>query len=66
VQKHDVTARLQRILSNEGIRTAVLRASVDTSKRGAWHARQIKEGVQVVLSHPKLVETGLDYVEYRN
>ena len=30
-QKHDVTARLQRILSNEGIRTAVLRASVDTS-----------------------------------
>src|SRR4030081_1842371 len=25
-QKHDVTARLQRILSNEGIHTAVLRA----------------------------------------
>ncbi len=59
-QKHDVTARLERILSNEGIRTAVLRASVDTSKREAWYARQIKEGVQVVISHPKLVETGLD------
>jgi len=62
-QKHDVTARLQRILTNEGIRSAVLRASVDTSKREAWYARQIKEGVQVVISHPKLVETGLDYVE---
>jgi superfamily II DNA or RNA helicase len=63
-QKHDVTARLQKILSNEGIRTAVLRASVDTSKREAWYARQIKEGVQVVISHPKLVETGLDLLDF--
>ncbi len=63
-QKHDVTARLQRILSTEGIRTAVLRASVDTSKREAWYARQIKDGVQVVISHPKLVETGLDLLDF--
>jgi hypothetical protein len=63
-QKHDVTARLQRILTNEGIRTAVLRASIDTSKREAWYARQIKEGVQVVISHPKLVETGLDLLDF--
>ncbi|HZC21854.1 MAG TPA: helicase-related protein, partial [Candidatus Binatia bacterium] len=63
-QKHDVTGRLQRILSNEGIRTAVLRSSVDTSKREAWYARQIKEGVQVVVSHPKLVETGLDLLDF--
>ena len=63
-QKHDVTARLLRILNDEGIRTAVLRASVDTSKREAWYARQIKEGVQVVISHPKLVETGLDLLDF--
>jgi len=63
-QKHDVTARLRRILTNEGICTAVLRASVDTSKREAWYARQIKEGVQVVISHPKLVETGLDLLDF--
>src|SRR5438309_2207710 len=62
--KHDVTARLQRILGNEGIRTAVLRASVDTSKREAWYARQIKNGIQVVISHPKLVETGLDLLDF--
>jgi superfamily II DNA or RNA helicase len=42
-RKHDVTARLERILNHEGIRTAVLRASVDTSKREAWYARQVKE-----------------------
>jgi len=63
-QKHDVTARLQRILSNEGLRTAVLRASVDTSKREAWYARQVKDGVQVVICHPKLVETGLDLLDF--
>ena len=63
-QKHDVTARLHRILTNEGIRTAVLRASVDTSKREAWYARKIREGVQVVISHPKLVETGLDLLDF--
>jgi superfamily II DNA or RNA helicase len=63
-QKHDVTARLHRILSNEGIRTTVLRATVDTSKREAWYARQIKEGIQVVISHPKLVETGLDLLDF--
>jgi superfamily II DNA or RNA helicase len=63
-QKHDVTARLQRILSNEGLRTAVLRASVDTSKREAWYARQVKDGVHVVICHPKLVETGLDLQDF--
>ena len=63
-RKHDVTGRLERILSNEGIRTAGLRANVDTSKREAWYARQIKDGVQVVICHPKLVETGLDLLDF--
>lgn len=63
-QKRDVTARLERILTNEGIRVAVLRASVDTSRREAWYARHVKEGVEVVISHPKLVETGLDLLDF--
>jgi superfamily II DNA or RNA helicase len=63
-QKHDVPGRLERILTSEGIRTSVLRSSVDTSKRETWYARQIKDGVQVVVSHPKLVETGLDLLDF--
>lgn len=63
-QKHDVTRRLERILTGEGIRTAVLRSNIDTSKRETWYARQIKQGVQVVISHPKLVETGLDLLDF--
>jgi superfamily II DNA or RNA helicase len=63
-QKHDVTARLRQILEKEGIRTAVLKASVDTSKREAWYIKQVKDGVQVVIAHPKLVETGLDLLDF--
>ena len=61
---HVLTLKDSRILDNEGIHTAVLRASVDTSKREAWYARQIKDGVQVVICHPKLVETGLDLLDF--
>ncbi|MBV9438130.1 MAG: DEAD/DEAH box helicase [Acidobacteria bacterium] len=59
-QKRDVLARLERILRDAGISCAVMRASVDTSKREAWYQRRIKEGVEVFIAHPRLVETGLD------
>jgi hypothetical protein len=63
-QRHDTTARLQQILARESIRTAVLRSNVGAEKREAWYARQVKQGVQVVLCHPKLVETGLDLLDF--
>jgi len=63
-RKHDVTARLEKILQDEGIRTAVLRANVPTSKREAWYARQVKQGIQAIICHPKLVETGLDLLDF--
>jgi hypothetical protein len=61
---HDVTARISEVLSRAGIRTAVLKASVPTTQREAWYARKVAEGVQVVISHPKLVETGLDLLDF--
>jgi superfamily II DNA or RNA helicase len=63
-RKHDVTARLEAILQREGIRTAILRANVPTEKREAWYAKRSTEGVSVVIAHPKLVETGLDLLEF--
>jgi hypothetical protein len=59
-QKRDVTARLERILREEGISCAIMRSNIDTAKREAWYERRLKEGVQVFIAHPKLVETGLD------
>ena len=59
-QKRDVNSRLERILRDEGISCAVMRSNIDTTKREAWYERRLKEGVQVFIAHPKLVETGLD------
>ncbi len=58
--EHDVPERLEQVLRQAGIRVAVLRASVPTLKREQWYEKQIRDGVEVVLGHPKLVETGLD------
>ncbi len=59
-QKRDVTRRLERILANEGIRVAVLTTEVAPELREAWYERQLRAGVQVVIGHPRLVQTGLD------
>ena len=60
----DVTTRLESVLRQEGLRVAVLRSSVPTDKREDWYERQLKAGIDVVLCHPKLVETGLDLLAF--
>jgi hypothetical protein len=56
--------RLEAVLRQEGIRVAVLRSSVATDKREDWYDRQLKAGVEVVICHPRLVETGLDLLAF--
>jgi hypothetical protein len=63
-QKRDVTRRLERILTNEGIRAAILTTDVPPETREAWYDRQLRGGVQAVVCHPKLVQTGLDLIEF--
>jgi len=63
-QKRDVTRRLERILSNEGIRVAVLTTDVPPETREGWYERQLRGGVQAVICHPKLVQTGLDLIDF--
>ncbi len=62
--KYDVTARLEKLLGREGIRVGLLRATVPTHKREAWYREQLKRGIDVAICHPKLVETGLDLLEF--
>ena len=62
--QRDVTARIAMVLEQAGIRVAVLRSSVTTDKRELWYEKQLKEGVEVVVCHPKLVETGLDLLSF--
>lgn len=63
--KHDLLGRLSRLLQDHGYRTAVLRRdTVPVEGREAWIDDQVKRGAQVLLCHPKLVETGLDLLAF--
>jgi hypothetical protein len=55
----DVAARLLGLLRKEGLHTEILRQSVDRRRREEWIERKGPE-LDVCLSHPELVETGLD------
>lgn len=56
--------RLQMLLEENGIKTAVLESSVAGPKREAWIQEREKEGVQVLLTNPILVSTGLDLLGF--
>lgn len=60
----DTTSRLKVLLEQEGLKVAVLRASVDTSRREDWIAEQLDRGIDVLLTNPELVKTGLDLLEF--
>ena len=60
----DTTARLKSILEREGFKVAVLRASVDAAQREDWLMEQVDRGVDVIITNPELVKTGLDMLEF--
>jgi len=63
-RKRDVTRRLLELLRNEGIRAEVLTAETPPEQREAWYERQLPNGMQVCICHPKLVQTGLDLLTF--
>jgi hypothetical protein len=63
--RKDVVSRLESLVRKEGYRTAVLRQdSVDLADRESWVRDRVREGVDVVISNPELVKTGLDLLEF--
>ena len=60
----DTTTRLKGLLTQAGFKTAVLRASIDTSRREDWIFDQVDRGVEVLVTNPDLVKTGLDLLEF--
>ncbi|MGH9396696.1 MAG: hypothetical protein ACRD18_07575 [Terriglobia bacterium] len=56
----DVTRRLERILQREGVRVVVLTSVVKPELREAWYERQLRQGMQVCIAHPRLVSLGPD------
>jgi superfamily II DNA or RNA helicase len=63
-QKRDVTQRWKQLLVREGVRVEVLTTDVPPEAREAWYERQLRNGMQVCICHPKLVQTGLDLLAF--
>jgi SNF2 family DNA or RNA helicase len=60
----DTMSRLKRLLDEQAFKVAVLRASVETSRREDWIAEQLDRGIDVLITNPDLVKTGLDLLEF--
>ena len=62
---HPVTERLRRVIANAGFKVRVLNADqVPTRSRSAWIAENAP-GVDVMISHPEVVSTGLTLFDPR-
>lgn len=64
LRKRDTTSRLKMLLEQEGFKVEVLRANVDASRREDWIAEQLDRGIDVLITNPELVKTGLDLLEF--
>ena len=61
----DITGRMDDILTRHGFRVAVMKADVvDPKRREAWVADKVKQGIDVLICHPRLVQTGLDLIDF--
>ena len=61
----DITGRMDDILTRHGFRVAVMKAdAVKPEKREAWVADRVSKGLDVLICHPRLVQTGLDLIDF--
>ncbi|MDE2861566.1 MAG: hypothetical protein OXP10_01280 [Chloroflexota bacterium] len=61
----DITGRMEDILTRHGFRVAVMKAdAVEPKRREAWVADKVKQGIDVMVCHPRLVQTGLDLTDF--
>ena len=61
----DITGRMDDILTRHGFRVAVMKAdAVAPNRREAWVADRVKQGIDVMICHPRLVQTGLDLIDF--
>jgi SNF2 family DNA or RNA helicase len=58
----DIQPEWKRMLENAGLKAAILRAA--PNKREGWVEKQVQAGVDVIISHPRKVETGMDLIDF--
>lgn len=62
--KFDTATRLKTLLARAGLKAAVLRSSVSSDAREDWINDQVENGVEVLITNPELVKTGLDLLAF--
>ena len=60
----DTQDRLEKLFREHGINACVLRSTVPTAKREEWIEKQVENGVNVLITNPQLLETGLDLNDF--
>ncbi|MBK8129292.1 MAG: DEAD/DEAH box helicase family protein [bacterium] len=60
--KLDIQPQWVKMLEAEGIKATILK--VEPKKRERWIKQQVKDNVDVIITHPKKVETGLDLLDF--
>ncbi len=56
--------RIAEVLRRNGIRVKVLQTSVASEERVEWLEQAVREDVDVVIANAKLVEVGLDLIDF--
>lgn len=56
----DTQKKLYNLLTENGYRVSTLTAAIPPNKREEWVENQVESGIQVLITNPSLVETGLD------
>ena len=61
----DITVRMRETLERHGFRAAVMKAgAVAPDRREKWVAEKVEQGIDVMICHPRLVQTGLDLIDF--
>ena len=61
----DITPRLKTLLDDHNLSAQVLKSdTVIPERREAWVADRVQEGADVLICHPRLVQTGLDLIDF--
>lgn len=58
--KIDTQEKLPKLLEEKGYKVAVLEQRVKPEKREEWVEKQLEKGIDILITNPSLVETGLD------
>ena len=53
-----------KLLIENGYRVSVLNSTVAPNRREEWVEKQVQSGIQVLITNPSLVETGLDLNDF--